>query len=386
MTRMKLELKDNDLFETLKQPFYGNLVNIIKNNMGCNVLGLFGEFGTGKTTVLNLMDEHDFNNDDYNFIIFDSWKYEKMHGDISEHLLYEIIKKGDIPENEYLKTFKKISKVLLLTASGIGLKAVTNLSVNDVIKNFNVVESDQIHKSAQDIITKAVMNLTNAGKKKLIIAVDNLDRCMPENAIQILLSINIFFALKNMNVFFIIVADEEIISNYIQREYADVIKDGASFLEKLLDFKVYMPCLSVKQLENFAERKLTGNLELLSSCMTATSKIIQLADRLRNPRKCLKIIYSINNHIGLKPGLPSIEELLGIVACTGWSRFMNSFMKWNKDVVETFYNQKIKKVKSIDAQDPNADLYFLLRQHIDDLDKMQRFQGIIFSMREQGLI
>ena len=54
-----------------------HLADIITNSTPRFAIGIFGEWGTGKTTLMKMIKDKLDNNDDILTVWFDSWKYEK---------------------------------------------------------------------------------------------------------------------------------------------------------------------------------------------------------------------------------------------------------------------------------------------------------------------
>lgn len=90
--------------------------NKIKNNNKFNVLGLYGKWGRGKTTIVKTAEKNILaeNRDDYIFINYDAWKYNG--NSFKRMFLIEIAKVIDNKKNNS-KEVNKLIRILYKTQS-----------------------------------------------------------------------------------------------------------------------------------------------------------------------------------------------------------------------------------------------------------------------------
>jgi Cdc6-like AAA superfamily ATPase len=109
-----------------------------------------------------------------------------------------------------------------------------------------------------------IMWRANAGKP-LVVIIDDLDRCLPEKAVQVLEAIKMFLDVKNC--VFLLAADREIIEKVISLRYKDLISsqqssDGKNiitpfaslsenYFEKIIQLPLSLPPLSREKIEQF---------------------------------------------------------------------------------------------------------------------------------------
>ncbi|MGN7046241.1 KAP family P-loop NTPase fold protein, partial [Neisseria sp. P0001.S010] len=83
--------------------------------------------------------------------------------------------------------------------------------------------------------------------KKLVIVIDNLDRCLPANAIQTLEAIRLFLFLNRTA--FIIAADEEMIRHSVAEHYKDLsYRHQIDYLDKLIQIPIRVPKAGVLEI------------------------------------------------------------------------------------------------------------------------------------------
>ena len=95
---------------------------------------------------------------------------------------------------------------------------------------------------------------------KVVILIDDLDRCLPRHIIDSLEAIKLFLNVPKTA--FVIAADEFIVSNAIKSEYKSLIDAsnggdgnredlGKSYMEKFIQLPYHLPTLSRKEVETY---------------------------------------------------------------------------------------------------------------------------------------
>lgn len=254
-------------------------------------IGVFGNWGAGKSSLLKLIEQHlDADEKDWIVIKFDAWLYQGY--DDARAALLEVIaaalaKAADGNEDLTKKTRKLLARVdgfraLGLLAEGAALFAgipTGGLLARSVGALGNAGDGIQDRDEYENIGTTAkeakeqVSGLLKSEAKKsppqqidafrkeygdileelgkpLVVVIDNLDRCLPTNAIHTLEAIRLFLFLANTA--FIIAADEEM----IRFSVADYFK-GASdrhqidYLDKLIQVPIRVPKAGVREVRSY---------------------------------------------------------------------------------------------------------------------------------------
>lgn len=145
-----------------------------------------------------------------------------------------------------------------------------------------------------------IVDITSNGRP-LVIIIDDLDRCMPEKAVQVLEAIKLFVDVKNC--IFLIAVDREIVEKAILTKYKDIIehmKDhsvsadtlatflGENYFEKIVQLPITLPSLTPDNIKNLIE-KLCPDDELLQSLSHLFS--IGLPCNPRKIKRVLLIFY-----------------------------------------------------------------------------------------------
>lgn len=254
-------------------------------------IGVFGNWGAGKSSLLKLIEEK-LKQDKKEWIVikFDAWLYQGY--DDARAALLEVIASAltDAAEDD-ASLAKKAKKLLArvdgframgLLAEGAALfagvptggmiaRAVGALGgAADGIQNQEEYENlgktvkeakehadgllrPETNKSPPqqiDAFRKEYGEILEDLGKPLVVVIDNLDRCLPTNAIHTLEAIRLFLFLTNTA--FIIAADEEMIRSSV----ADYFK-GASdrhqidYLDKLIQVPIRVPKAGVLEIRSY---------------------------------------------------------------------------------------------------------------------------------------
>lgn len=252
-------------------------VNIIINNDNLipSTIGIYGDWGSGKSSLMKMIELE--NTKPENLIIkFNGWLfegYEDAKIALLTTLIDEIIKSRtwDEKAKTYLsRLVKRIKWLKVITKLGhIGANAYmanqTNFDFTKAATDISALEIDDYIKDVEDenqsIIDKGIREfhkdfqslLKETNLKRVIVLIDDLDRCNPDTIISTLEAIKLFlFVEKSV---FIISADERLINYAVKKRFPelpstdyDVSKD---YIEKLIHFPIRIPSLSEAEYEAY---------------------------------------------------------------------------------------------------------------------------------------
>lgn len=254
-------------------------------------VGIFGLWGAGKSTLLNLIGKNYEENKDVIYVSINAWmfeNYEDAKTAIMEALLGELKDNEEIPEKirkSFVSLIKKIdflkvgtkavstaAPVIASFVTGNPLPLVLNLpseakevegaikSLSDSVKGIkdNYLKDDE---TVDDSIVNNVRNFRNEFEKTLeseeinrvVVLIDDLDRCQPERIIETLEVIKLFLSVKKTT--FIIAADENVIQYAIKKKYPNIdgfnIELDKEYIEKMIQVPIQIPELSPKDVQNY---------------------------------------------------------------------------------------------------------------------------------------
>jgi formylglycine-generating enzyme required for sulfatase activity len=301
---------ERDLLEF--KPYTDTLLDIIRDpkTAGPLVIGLFGSWGSGKTSLMRFVQSElstpaQDTTPKFRAVWFDAWKYEKEDAlwrallmrvvdslrqrdaagqDVTAAPLKQDIERleqrlyRDVEWEEKGKLTIDWSKFVIGTTKGAiqlafgclpGLntftKAVeaaqgalgTGQNAGDLIEAFrrDVVEHHQAQLRSLEQFQKEFGELVDTHifqkHQRLVVFVDDLDRCLPEKAIEVLEAIKLFLDVRGC--IFLLGLDQDVITRGIKVKYRDfaleggadsekrIPIDGAAYLEKIIQLPFRLP-------------------------------------------------------------------------------------------------------------------------------------------------
>ena len=252
-------------------------------------IGIFGNWGAGKSSLLNLI-EQQIKPDEWIVIKFDAWLYQGF--DDARAALLETIASHLIQAAKDEKTILQKSKNLFARINGLRLlglmaegaalaagvptfglisktfetakesldgvqnetesKQIVEVGENLVDSGKNLIKPKEKQTPPQQIdeFRKEYGEILQDLGKKLVIVIDNLDRCLPANAIQTLEAIRLFLFLNRTA--FIIAADEEMIRHSVAEHYKDLsYRHQIDYLDKLIQIPIRVPKAGVLEIRAY---------------------------------------------------------------------------------------------------------------------------------------
>ena len=236
-------------------------------------LGVSGRWGSGKTTVLNLVESalYSLNTDESKILVVatDPWRYDPSTG-VKESLISEVLStlEGEIhakaAEGSKAKgLFKRLSQ-RVDWARAISLAAKSSLlmqipSFDELVglvkdPDENAENPARGLESFRSEFKELMESPELAHIRRVVVLVDDLDRCLPPTVIETLEGIRLFLAVPKMS--FVIAADDERVaeairtryertSNQAERPGQEMDEEPAKlYLHKIVQTTVPLPALS----------------------------------------------------------------------------------------------------------------------------------------------
>lgn len=365
------------------------LKNVVTNDKNLPItVGLYGDWGSGKSSILKILEEQLNKEDDTVVVYFDGWSFESFD-DAKMALIQGIVdalekderflaKVKDNAEGAYdalkeafVKLRKSINWMRVLkfsvrtivpvataaTTGGVSLIIpllldafkghkgdLANLLTGDKAEQFlkdaiNAEDEEKKYEAVREF-RKDFEDLIKKSKQgKIVVLIDDLDRCLPRHIIENLEAIKLFLDVPKTA--FVIAADSFIVSNAIKSEYKDIIavageegkSIGDAYMEKFIQLPYKIPALSPKEVEtyvtllfcqSFLDKKPFEKVQADFARFTLENKFdIYGWD---NITKALEK-YTIPNNLG---------ETVGFV--THFSKIIGNALKWNPRLIKRFLN------------------------------------------------
>ncbi len=258
--------------------------DIIQNDeLSPCTIGVYGDWGSGKSSLVEMILQDYEREDDYLCLKFNGWLFED-YDDAKSALLGTILDK--IKEKRTLtgkakltinKLFKNLD-YLDLASKGLkygadffltgGIGTIADLTIQNITSKAKSVDKsideDEIKKVLKGTFKKEEVRknlrefhndfeklLKETKIKKLVVFIDELDRCNHDTILETLEAIRLFLFTKGTA--FIIGADERQVMYAVRKKFPEVkgnqIDIGKEYLEKMIQYPVKIPQLGINEVE-----------------------------------------------------------------------------------------------------------------------------------------
>ena len=259
--------------------------NIIKDDALLPAsIGVYGDWGSGKSSLMYMCKERLINEDKkIKCLVFNGWlfeNYEEAKTAILGTILDEIYEEKNLTKKakdiikglyksvdkfKFIKSTLKYGTDFLMTG---GISSLLGITINQVLKSSqekieatdieniqSSIENELNNKDLREDIKKfqkEFASLLEESKiSRLVVFIDELDRCRPDTILDTLEAIKLF--LFEGKVAFVIGADERHISYAVKSKFKDIegiqIDIGKEYLEKLIQYPIRIPQLNADEVE-----------------------------------------------------------------------------------------------------------------------------------------
>ena len=235
-----------------RQKYAGVLTSIIQNYAEGFVLALNGEWGTGKTTFVRMW-QAKLKKENFKTIYFNAWENDFENEPLTA-LLGELKKLVDNQNDSYKSLLKKgviITKnILPALAKGVISKYMDAGITLDVLEKSIDAATDILDKEVEEYVNKKqglvdfkhelekYIEANNDGKPVVFI-IDELDRCRPDYAVEVLEKVKHFFSVKG--IIFVLSIDKVQLGNSIQGYYGSQNINTEEYLRRFIDLEYKLP-------------------------------------------------------------------------------------------------------------------------------------------------
>lgn len=198
------------------------------------IFGLYGSWGKGKTSVINLLINKFMKNDDFLIINFDPWNFKDEEAILSafyNQMEQSISQKFILPDSK--KTFIKYQNLISLGLSQAGIK----------------IDFSDTKESIKEIKQRIESYITQT-KKKIIIFIDDIDRLQPNEILLVFKLVRLSANFKKT--IFFLAFDQEIIQNYFKND----LNIDSEFLEKIVQKPIPLPAIEQQDIDQFLDNQI----------------------------------------------------------------------------------------------------------------------------------
>lgn len=343
--------KDTDLLNT--SIYANNLVGLIKSAPKGQVfnMGLFGSWGSGKSSIIATAKQQLISSKELKveFITYDAWKY--ANDSFRRMFLFEVQKELGFKRTSLMEKFYQNSnqdvdvknqisplKVFLFVAAivigviVVGLSDIeieAKISIYSLFALFSVLlgiltgcfnqlkvaiskpfmfAPEQFEQCFQEMMEEALKpniiqrafqfinrNPDCISHKKIVIVIDNIDRCNSEQSYNLLTDIKTFLCDERFNIVFVIPVDDEALKKHIlnkshNNNTDECARDKEEFLRKFFNVTLRIKPHQPTEMYEFAQKLNTKYaLGFNSATINIASK-----EYAKNPRRVIQLFNNLS--------------------------------------------------------------------------------------------
>lgn len=237
ITDMPCTSEEEDLLEISK--YVKGLGKFIRECQTPMSIAIQGDWGTGKTSTLNLLKknlEADKDTNGIKCVFFNTWQYSQFNMEDSLYVsfVHNLVKQCG-GNDEILKTVAGFGKLAFFKA--IDWKFGTNAS--EILDGFEKAKKDQMESVSK--LQEDFAKLVKKTGKRLVIFIDDLDRLNPEVAVELLEIIKLFVNVENS--IFVLAIDYEVVVKGVRKKYGENLSEEKcrNFFDKIIQLPFKMP-------------------------------------------------------------------------------------------------------------------------------------------------
>jgi hypothetical protein len=258
-------------------------------------IAIHGDWGSGKTSLMKTVSrelETVLKNEiKVRTIWFDAWEFEKIQLPLWKIFLNRIIMdlQERVNDNTLKEKLKAVGEGLLVLASDVLLKTVgTSLNEIEGIKSKVWKDIEKI-KSLGENFSECIEDALKddpSGPERLVVFVDDLDRCLPDQCVEVFESIKLF--LNSKRCIFVIGMNREQICRAFEAKFKERGLLGLNYMEKFIQLQFDLPRKNPMEVQSFL-------MEFASKQLRESPTTIELISRFiePNPRKVKRWLNSV---------------------------------------------------------------------------------------------
>ncbi len=293
-------------------------------------IGVFGEWGMGKTSLMKLVAANLDESDDVITVWFNAWQYDQDEIPIIP-LVGTILQK--IEKNKSFRAKlsdggEALLKALRSVAYGFSGKAEfsipgvaklqASVSPKEMIDRSEALTPDPLlERSLYGNAFEALDSVELPANMRVVVLIDDLDRCFPDRAVKLLETIKL--VLSQRGFVFILGVARNVIEGHLAHRYENQLgisgSHGKSYLDKMIQLAFPIPPHR-GQMKGLAQSILESVDENSKAALSATVPL--LAEHLgENPRSLIRFVNNllIDTEVTRASGEKTNLEIFAVTRC-----------------------------------------------------------------------
>lgn len=248
-----------------REPYARILTDVVNTYADGFVLAISNEWGTGKTTFVKMWRQQ-LKNEGFETIYFNAWENDFDNAPLVA-IMSELATLTNKGNKEVFKSVVTKGSILVKNIAPAVMKALVKRYIGD-LGDVNLEAVENATKASSEILEQEIKEYTskkktiidfrkelekfvNQGqpKKPLVFIVDELDRCRPNYAIEVLEQIKHFFSVSG--IVFVLSIDKKHLSSSVKGFYGSEQIDSEEYLRRFIDLEYSIPKPTTKAFINY---------------------------------------------------------------------------------------------------------------------------------------
>lgn len=254
--------------------YAGALAEMIVHSKAEFAVGIFGSWGSGKTTLMrDIARQLKVIDPEIVSVWFTAWRYEKeahlivplldvLREELDTRAQKEAIPQG--PLHTAAAAIARAGKAFLaglrmsVTLPGVGAEVDVDKVMTALKEGAgNGSKSLSFYQAGFVMLHEAISTFSADGARRVVVFVDDLDRCLPSNALDLLESMKLFFDVEGC--VFVVGLDQTIAERAVALKYVSAARDteqpvsGTDYLKKIFQVPFALPRISTDQLQDYLD-------------------------------------------------------------------------------------------------------------------------------------
>ena len=350
-----------------------SLANIIETSTPHFAVGIFGGWGSGKSTLMEAIRNRLELRGDILAVEFNAWRYER-----ESHLIIPLLDsirssvwewsqsaiatadQRSVARSIAARIGNVVRALVRSTSLEVGLPGAVTLTVDPAraLDEMTPRAADEaanpqsLYYGAFQELSGAFKQVSAAGVSRLVVFVDDLDRCMPEHALTVLESMKLFFDIPGF--VFVVGLDEHVVESAVRSKFANAGSESAEliaqlerdYLKKIFQVPYTLPTMVAGQLNDliwWIERHSELSGVQRQDLRDRVSRYLGYvaADGRVNPREVKRFINAYTISRMIRPDLDAnvILALQTLAFRPDWERLYEEVILAEPDVAGTIIEQ-----------------------------------------------
>ena len=227
-------------------------------------IGIIGEWGSGKTSFINMILEILRKNEECIIVNFNPWNISTRKQLISDFFNQLSIEVGKIDKEDILEGVSRNLKILSNFFKPISLIPIPEISAFGSFMEKSCGEAGKVlqaiprqKEKSLDEVKEKLNNSLKKSKKKVVIVIDDIDRLSDSDIREVFQLVKSIADFKNT--IYILPYDHKIVSEALDNFQRD---KGEEYLEKIIQVPITLPHISKSELNGIFLKKLGDILNI----------------------------------------------------------------------------------------------------------------------------